>query len=58
LPIHYREVLSLRFEEEMKLEDIAVVLDAPLSTVKTRLRRGLDHLRNSLESRYPGERWT
>jgi RNA polymerase sigma-70 factor (ECF subfamily) len=51
-------VLSLRFEEEMKLEDIAVVLDAPLSTVKTRLRRGLDNLRSSLESRYPGERWT
>jgi RNA polymerase sigma-70 factor, ECF subfamily len=58
LPVYYREVLSLRFEEEMKLEDIAVVLDAPLSTVKTRLRRGLDNLRNSLESRYPGERWT
>ena len=39
LPIHYREVLSLRFEEEMKLEDIAIVLDAPLSTVKTRVAR-------------------
>ncbi|HXW17833.1 MAG TPA: sigma-70 family RNA polymerase sigma factor [Candidatus Acidoferrales bacterium] len=58
LPVYYREVLSLRFEEEMKLEDIAVVLDAPLSTVKTRLRRGLDSLRASLESKYPGERWT
>jgi len=58
LPVYYREVLSLRFEEEMKLEDIAVVLDAPLSTVKTRLRRGLDSLRVSLESNYPGERWT
>jgi len=58
LPVYYREVLSLRFEEEMKLEDIAVVLDAPLSTVKTRLRRGLDYLRASLETNYPGERWT
>jgi RNA polymerase sigma-70 factor (ECF subfamily) len=58
LPVYYREVLSLRFEEEMKLEDIAVVLDAPLSTVKTRLRRGLDSLRASLESNFPGERWT
>jgi len=57
LPVIYREVLSLRFEEEMKLEDIAVVLDAPLSTVKTRLRRGLESLRQNLESRYPGERW-
>jgi RNA polymerase sigma-70 factor (ECF subfamily) len=57
LPVIYREVLSLRFEEEMKLEDIAVVLDAPLSTVKTRLRRGLESLRLNLEARYPGERW-
>jgi RNA polymerase sigma-70 factor, ECF subfamily len=57
LPVIYREVLSLRFEEEMKLEDIAVVLDAPLSTVKTRLRRGLESLRVNLEARYPGERW-
>lgn len=58
LPISYREVLSLRFEEEMKLEDIAIVLDAPLSTVKTRLRRGLESLRARLESAYPGESWT
>jgi RNA polymerase sigma-70 factor, ECF subfamily len=58
LPVYYREVLSLRFEEEMKLEEIAVVLDAPLSTVKTRLRRGLESLRASLEATYPGERWT
>jgi len=58
LPLFYREVLSLRFEEEMKLQDIALVLDAPLSTVKTRLRRGLESLRARLESAYPGERWT
>ncbi|MFZ0636584.1 MAG: sigma-70 family RNA polymerase sigma factor [Candidatus Acidiferrales bacterium] len=44
LPVIYREVLSLRFEEEMKLEDIADVLGAPLSTVKTRLRRGMRHV--------------
>ena len=49
LPATYREVLSLRFEEEMKLEEIAQVLDAPLSTVKTRLRRSLEQLRNKLE---------
>jgi RNA polymerase sigma-70 factor, ECF subfamily len=58
LPVYYREVLSLRFEEEMKLEEIALVLEAPLSTVKTRLKRGLESLRARLESAYPGERWT
>jgi RNA polymerase sigma-70 factor (ECF subfamily) len=52
-----REVLTLRFEEEMKLEEIAEVLDAPLSTVKTRLRRALERLRETLETQYPGESW-
>lgn len=51
LPAIYREVLTLRFEEEMKLEEIAEVLDAPLSTVKTRLRRWLEGLRRKLEAR-------
>ena len=57
LPVVQREVLTLRFEEEMKLEEIAEILGAPLSTVKTRLRRGLEHLRGKLESRFPGENW-
>jgi len=50
LPVRYREVLSLRFEEEMKLEEIATVLDAPLSTVKSRLHRSLHQLRGMLET--------
>lgn len=57
LPVVYREVLTLRFEEEMKLEEIAEVLGTPLSTVKTRLRRALARMREALESRYPGEDW-
>lgn len=50
----YCEVLTLRFEEEMKLEEIAEVLSLPLSTVKTRLRRGLEAMRQKLEHRLPG----
>jgi len=50
LPVIYRDVLTLRFEEEMKIEEIAVVLATPLSTVKSRLRRGLDQLRRALET--------
>jgi RNA polymerase sigma-70 factor (ECF subfamily) len=50
----YCEVLTLRFEEEMKLEEIAEVLSLPLSTVKTRLRRGLEAMREKLEHRLPG----
>jgi RNA polymerase sigma-70 factor (ECF subfamily) len=50
----YCEVVTLRFEEEMKLEEIAEVLEIPVSTVKTRLRRALDALRGKLEHRLPG----
>jgi len=57
LPLIYREVLTLRFEEEMKIEEIALVTGKPLSTVKTRLRRSLDRLKQSLETRYPGADW-
>ena len=48
LPALYREVLTLRFEEGMKLEEIAAVTHAPLSTVKSRVQRGLDALRRKL----------
>jgi RNA polymerase sigma-70 factor, ECF subfamily len=54
LPAIYREVLTLRFEEEMKLEEIAAVTAAPISTVKTRLRRALEALRRGLEPRIAG----
>jgi RNA polymerase sigma-70 factor (ECF subfamily) len=54
MPVMYREVLSLRFEEEMKLEEIAEVLEAPISTVKTRLRRGLEAMRHKMETKFPG----
>jgi RNA polymerase sigma-70 factor, ECF subfamily len=45
----YREVLVLRFQEELSLEEIAAVVAAPLSTVKSRLYRGLTELREMLE---------
>jgi len=45
LPAIYREVLLLRFQEELGLVEIAAVLEAPLSTVKSRLYRGLEDLR-------------
>jgi RNA polymerase sigma-70 factor (ECF subfamily) len=48
LPLSFREVIALRFEEEMKLEEIAIVLGLPMGTVKTRLHRALKALRLSL----------
>jgi RNA polymerase sigma-70 factor, ECF subfamily len=45
----YREVLVLRFHEEMALDEIAKVTRAPLSTVKSRLYRGLAAIKPKLE---------
>ncbi len=49
LPATYREVLVLRFQEEMTLDEIADVVAAPLSTVKSRLYRSLEAMRQLLE---------
>jgi RNA polymerase sigma-70 factor (ECF subfamily) len=46
----YREVLVLRFHEDLSLQEIASVTRAPLSTVKSRLYRGLAAIRPALES--------
>jgi RNA polymerase sigma-70 factor, ECF subfamily len=48
LPVIHREVLTLRFEEDMKLEQIAEVAGIPLSTVKSRLLRAMETLRGRL----------
>jgi RNA polymerase sigma-70 factor, ECF subfamily len=48
IPAYYREVLLLRFHEELGLEEIAAVLATPLSTVKSRLYRGLEALKSAL----------
>jgi RNA polymerase sigma-70 factor (ECF subfamily) len=49
LDANYREVLTLRFHEEMSLEEIASVTRSPLSTVKSRLYRGLAALKPEVE---------
>ncbi len=53
LPAVCREVLVLRFHEDMAIEEIAGVVAAPLSTVKSRLYRGLDLLREFMEEKAP-----
>jgi len=41
----------LRFQEEMKLEEIASITGTPISTVKSRLYRGIEALREMLPER-------
>lgn len=50
LPALYREALVLRFHEDMSIEEISRVVNAPLSTVKSRLHRGLAMLAERLRS--------
>jgi RNA polymerase sigma-70 factor (ECF subfamily) len=45
VPPLFREVLVLRFQEQLKLEEIAKLVRIPLATVKTRIYRGVAALR-------------
>ncbi|HEV2351112.1 MAG TPA: RNA polymerase sigma factor [Terriglobia bacterium] len=49
LSASYREVLVLRFQEDLSLEEIATVVAAPIPTVKSRLYRGMEALKDQLE---------
>jgi len=53
LPAAYREVLLLRFQEDLSLDEIAAVLALPLSTVKSRLYRSLESMRVQLRGNQP-----
>lgn len=45
----YRETLVLRFHEELSLQQIAAISDASVSTVSSRIQRGLAILRRQME---------
>ena len=45
----YREALLLRFQEELSLQEIAEVTGAPVTTISSRIYRGLAALRSHWE---------
>jgi RNA polymerase sigma-70 factor (ECF subfamily) len=49
LPIQYRSIIVLRFFEDLKIEEIATVLDENVNTVKTRLYKALRMLRVQID---------
>ncbi len=53
LPASHREAIVLRYQEELPLEEIARISAAPLSTVKSRIYRGLELLRAALNRGRP-----
>lgn len=48
LPEKYKAVMILRYIHDLSLQEIGDILDMPVSTVKTRVHRGREFLRNKL----------
>ena len=48
LPEKYRSVIVLKYIEELSLNEISEILELPLGTVKTRIHRGREALRQQL----------
>ncbi|UFJ40704.1 RNA polymerase sigma factor SigW [Brevibacillus humidisoli] len=44
----YRSIMILRYIEDLTLQEISAVLQLPITTIKTRIHRGREALRNKL----------
>lgn len=51
LPEYYAQALYLRYRQELTYEEIGMILEVPVSRVKTYLHRGKEKLRQHLERR-------
>ncbi len=51
LPENYRNIIVLRFFEDLKLEEIAEILNENINTIKTRLYKALEMLRLSMDDK-------
>ncbi|HAU5020174.1 TPA: sigma-70 family RNA polymerase sigma factor [Clostridioides difficile] len=49
LPIKYKSIIILRFFEDLKIEEVAIILDENVNTVKTRLYTALKKLKLKIE---------
>jgi RNA polymerase sigma factor (sigma-70 family) len=55
LSVKDREILALRYLEELKITELALRLNMPLGTVKARIHRALARLRVFLEKHHDGQ---
>ena len=55
IPVKQREIIILRIYEEMRFHEIARILGVNLSTVKSRVRLGVNSLRKIMEAADGGE---
>ncbi|MCD8510169.1 MAG: sigma-70 family RNA polymerase sigma factor [Bacillus sp. (in: Bacteria)] len=49
LPLKYREVITLHYYEELALEEMSKILNLNVNTIKTRLSRGRQKLKDMFE---------
>ncbi|MGY0692501.1 RNA polymerase sigma factor [Virgibacillus sp. FSP13] len=52
LPIKFKNVIILRFFEDLKIDEVAEVLNENKNTIKTRLYRALELLRVEMDEKY------
>lgn len=50
LPEKYKAIITLRYLQDLSLQEISDVLSMPVTTIKTRLHRGREYLRKKLEN--------
>lgn len=54
LPVRQRDCITLRYFEERSIDEIAAVLGVSVNSVKTHLRRAMEHLGRALVGRSDG----
>lgn len=55
LPDNYKTTLLLRFYQDYTVRQIAEIMEKPIGTVKTHIRRGLERLRDQMKGVYDDE---
>lgn len=48
----YKDVIILKYIEDLKLEEISTILDRPVNTIKTHLRKAVKDMKNLLKEGY------
>lgn len=48
----YKDVIILRYIEDLKIEDISQILERPVNTIKTHIRKAIKDMKNLLKEDY------
>ena len=51
----YKDAVILRYIDDLKIEDISKILDRPVNTIKTHLRKALKDMKKMLKEGYSNE---